>query len=106
MSSGHFVIVLPFLRIQTVHTVAGVEFLTLRDGDGNVPAALETSVAPLADVPVRACRSAWDPIQQLRCCKHSRERMGFVEGRLSRGYVGGIFAVPRLLGVQRLLPSV
>ena len=30
--------------------------------------------------------------------------MGFVEGRLTRGYVGGIFAVPRLLGVQRLLP--
>ena len=47
MPSGHFVIVLPFLRIQTVHTVAGVEFLPLRDGDGNVPAALETAVAPL-----------------------------------------------------------
>ena len=47
MSSGHFVIVLPFLRMRTVHTVAGVEFLPLRDGDGNVPAALETAVAPL-----------------------------------------------------------
>ena len=47
MSSGHFVIVLPFLRMRTGHTVAGVEFLPLRDGDGNVPAALETAVAPL-----------------------------------------------------------
>ena len=47
MPSGHFVIVLPFLRMRTGHTVAGVEFLPLRDGDGNVPAALETAVAPL-----------------------------------------------------------
>ena len=45
--SGHFVIVLPFLQMCTGHTVAGVEFLPLRDGDGNVPAALETAVAPL-----------------------------------------------------------
>ena len=47
MPSGHFVIVLPFLRMRTGQTVAGVEFLPLRDGDGNVPAALETAVAPL-----------------------------------------------------------
>ena len=45
--SGHFVIFLPFLRMRTGHTVAGVEFLPLRDGDGKAPAALETAVAPL-----------------------------------------------------------
>ena len=33
VSSGHFVIVLPFLRMRTSHTVASVEFLPLRDGD-------------------------------------------------------------------------
>ena len=48
--SGHFVIFLPFLRMRTGHTVAGVEFLPLRDGDGNVPAALETVVAPLEKI--------------------------------------------------------
>ena len=47
MPSGHFVIFLPFLRMRTGRTVAGVEFLPLRDDDGNVPAALETAVAPL-----------------------------------------------------------
>ena len=47
MPSGHFVIFLPFLRMRTGHTVAGVEFLPLRDDDGNVPAALETAVASL-----------------------------------------------------------
>ena len=47
MPSGHFVIVLPFLRMWTGHMVAGVEFLPLRYDDGNVPAALETAVAPL-----------------------------------------------------------
>ena len=47
MPSGHFVIILPFLRMRTGQTVAGVEFLPLRDEDGNVPAALETAVAPL-----------------------------------------------------------
>ena len=36
------------------HTVAGVEFLPLRDGDGNVPAALETAVAPLERIPYGA----------------------------------------------------
>ena len=45
--SRHFVIFLPFLRMRTGRTVAGVEFLPLRDDDDNVPAALETAVAPL-----------------------------------------------------------
>ena len=45
--SRHFVIFLPFLRMRTGLTVAGVEFLPLRDDDDNVPAALETAVAPL-----------------------------------------------------------
>ena len=50
MPSDHFVIVLPFLRMRTGHTVAGVEFLPLRDGDGKVPAALKTAVAPLKKI--------------------------------------------------------
>lgn len=44
---AHFVIFLPFLRLKTGHTVAGIEFLPLRDGDDNVPAVLESAVAPL-----------------------------------------------------------
>ena len=47
MPSGHFIFVLPFLRMRTGHTAAGVDFLPLRDCDGNVPVALETAVAPL-----------------------------------------------------------
>ena len=46
-AADHFVIFLPFLRMRTGLTVAGVEFLPLRDDDDNVPAALETAVAPL-----------------------------------------------------------
>ena len=49
--SRHFVIFLPFLRMRTGLTVAGVEFLPLRDDDDNVPAALETAVAPLERIP-------------------------------------------------------
>ena len=47
VSSGHFIFVLPYLRMRTGHTAAGVDFLPLRDRDGNVPVALETAVAPL-----------------------------------------------------------
>lgn len=43
----HLVIFLPFLRLGAGHTVAGVEFLPLRDANGKTPAVLEAAVAPL-----------------------------------------------------------
>src|SRR5436305_32622 len=41
------IIFMPFARLTRGHTIAGVEFLPLRDGDGNVPAVLESAVAAL-----------------------------------------------------------
>ena len=44
---AHFIIFLPFLRLKAGHSVAGVDFFPLRDGDGKVPEPLESAVAPL-----------------------------------------------------------
>jgi hypothetical protein len=41
------IIFMPFVRLKGGQAVAGVEFLPLRDGDGKVPAALESAVAAL-----------------------------------------------------------
>ncbi len=42
------VIFLPFLRMKTGHTIAAVEFLPLRNPEGNVPAQLASAEKPLS----------------------------------------------------------
>jgi hypothetical protein len=49
-SAQHAVVFLPFLRLNKGHSVAGVDFLPLRDGDGKVPEALGTVVEPLTKI--------------------------------------------------------
>ncbi|HKW00002.1 MAG TPA: hypothetical protein VJN96_09255 [Vicinamibacterales bacterium] len=49
-SQPHFVIFLPFLRLNSACSVAGVEFVPLRDGDDNVPSTLSAAVAPLEKI--------------------------------------------------------
>jgi hypothetical protein len=39
----HLVLYLPFLRLETSHTLAGVEFVPLRDGDDKVPVQLSAA---------------------------------------------------------------
>lgn len=46
----HVVIFLPFLRIKSGECVAGVEFLPLRDADGNTPEPLATAREPLTTI--------------------------------------------------------
>lgn len=43
----HLVLFLPFLRLKTPCTVAGVEFVPLRVAEGNVPAIVESAIRPL-----------------------------------------------------------
>ena len=43
----HGIIFLPFLRIRKSLTVAGVEFLRLRDAEDKTPPSLESAAAPL-----------------------------------------------------------
>ena len=43
----HTVVFLPFLRIEKGYSVAGVEFLPLRDPAGRVPLVLQSAVEPL-----------------------------------------------------------
>src|SRR4051812_766641 len=40
----HHIAFLPFLRLKRGYTIAGVEFLPLRDPDGKVPPPLESAV--------------------------------------------------------------
>lgn len=46
----HLVLFLPFVRLKTSCTVAGVEFVPLRDADGKVPALLHSAVGPLEKI--------------------------------------------------------
>lgn len=46
----HGVIFLPFVRMKSGHTVAGIEFLPLRDGQGKVPQILESAVASIDQI--------------------------------------------------------
>ena len=46
----HLVIFLPFLRMDSSHAVAGVEFLPLRDANDTTPAILEAAVRPLEKI--------------------------------------------------------
>lgn len=43
----HLVLFLPFVRLKTACTVAGIEFVPLRDADDKVPTILESAVGPL-----------------------------------------------------------
>lgn len=43
----HLVLFLPFLHLSEPHTVAGVEFVPLRNRDGKIPAVLESAVGGL-----------------------------------------------------------
>jgi len=44
-SERHLIVFLPFVRLLKSYTVAGVEFLPLRDQEDTVPKALESAVA-------------------------------------------------------------
>ena len=46
----HFVLFLPFLRLNESCTVAGVEFIPLRDRDGNVPGVLQSAAGALESI--------------------------------------------------------
>jgi len=46
-AASHSVVFLPFLRLEKGYTVAGVEFLPLRDPVGGVPAVLQDALEPL-----------------------------------------------------------
>ena len=46
----HLVAFLPFLRIDSPHSIAGVEFLPLLRADGTVSPMLESAVAPLSKI--------------------------------------------------------
>jgi len=46
----HLVLFLPFVRLKTSCTVAGIEFVPLRDADGKVPSILETALGPLKKI--------------------------------------------------------
>jgi hypothetical protein len=46
VAERHFIF-LPFLRLKSAHTIAGIEFVPLRDADKKTPHVLESAVAPL-----------------------------------------------------------
>jgi hypothetical protein len=48
--AGHLVLFLPYLRLKTGHSIAGVDFLPLRDADEKVPALLATVEKPLLKI--------------------------------------------------------
>jgi Protein of unknown function (DUF2934) len=47
---GHLVLFLPYLRLKTGHSIAGVDFVPLRDGDEKMPAELTDAEKPLLTI--------------------------------------------------------
>jgi hypothetical protein len=49
-AAAHLVLFLPYLRLKAGHSIAGVDFLPLRDVDGNVPATLASAEKPMLKI--------------------------------------------------------